>query len=90
MKNQNFEQEDRQKAKLKVEFKIHLATYMVVNTLLTIINYTLTPESIWYIWPLMGWGIGVIIHAFKTYYSTNSSLKERMIEKEMEKQNFYD
>jgi hypothetical protein len=34
----------------------------------------------------MGWGIGLIIHGLQVYLSTNSSFKERMIEKEMRKQ----
>jgi hypothetical protein len=57
-----------------------------VNAFLATINLLLTPEYLWIIWPLMGWGIGLIIHGLQVYLSTNSSFKERMIEKEMRKQ----
>lgn len=86
MKDQKSLQTARTKAKAKVEFKIHLISYLVVITLLAIINLSLTPEYIWFKWPLMGWGIAIILHAFRVYYSGNTSIKDRMIEKEMRKQ----
>lgn len=86
MKTQTAEQTAHQNAKLKVEFKIHLVVYLAVNSLLAIINLTLTPEYLWVIWPVMGWGLGIIIHGINLHFSTSSNLKERMIQKEMEKQ----
>ena len=86
MNNQKTEQTAHQNAKLKVEFKIHMVTYIVVISLLAIINITLTPAYLWFIWPLLGWGLGIIIHGINVHFSTNSSFKERMIKREMEKQ----
>ena len=86
MKTQPAEQTAHQNAKLKVEFKIHLVVYFAVNILLAIINLTLTPEYFWVIWPVMGWGLGIIIHGVNVHFSASLNLKERMIEKEMEKQ----
>ena len=85
MKNQKLMQTAETKAKVKVEFKIHLLTYIAVNSLLAVINFNLTPGHIWFIWPLMGWGIGIILHTIRVYLIGESSLKERMIEKEMKK-----
>lgn len=62
MKNHKTEQTARQKAKQKVEFKIHMIAYIVVNSLLAIINLTFTPGYLWFIWPLLGWGIGIVLH----------------------------
>jgi len=86
MNKQTAEQTAHQNAKLKVEFRIHLLTYIAVNTLLAIVNLTLTPENLWIIWPVLGWGIGLVIHGINIHFSMNSNFKERMIEKEMEKQ----
>lgn len=86
MNNQKSQQTAHQKAKAKVEFRIHIINYIVINTILAVINLTLTPEYIWFKWPLLGWGIGIIFHALSVYDSGNTSIKERMIEKEMEKQ----
>lgn len=86
MNNQKTNQTDYQNAKLKVEFRIHMITYILVISLLAIINITQTPDYLWFMWPLLGWGIGIIFHALSVYYSGNTSIKERMIEKEMRKQ----
>ena len=86
MKTHTAEQTARQNAKLKVEFRIHFAVYLAVNIFLAIINTTLTPGYLWVIWPALGWGLGVFIHGINVHFSTNSTFKERMIEKEMEKQ----
>ncbi len=78
----------RDQAKAKVEFRIHLFTFIAVMSLLAVINLLTSPGFLWFIWPLLGWGIGILAHALTVYYfSSESSLKERMIEKEMKKDN---
>ena len=86
MNNQKAEQTAEQNAKLKVEFRIHLVTFIAVNALLAAINLILTPEYLWVKWPVLGWGIGLIVHAINVHVATNSTFKERLIEKELEKQ----
>lgn len=84
MNNKVNQQTAQERAKEKVEFRIHLTTFIVVMTLLTVINLTLTPGYIWFIWPLLGWGIGIIFQAVYVN-SSGKNLKEQMIDKEMEK-----
>ena len=59
----NTEETKYQKAKERVEaikgFYIHLTVYVVVNLILFSINMIVSPDSLWFFWPLMGWGIGV-------------------------------
>jgi len=45
-------------------FQTHLATYAGVNLLLIVINITTKPDSYWFFWPLLGWGLGVLGHAY--------------------------
>ncbi len=85
MNTKTTEQRAHKIAKERVEFKIHLLSYLLVNSFLLILNLILTPEYLWFVWPLMGWGIGLIIHGVNAHFSQGSSLKERMIEKEMKK-----
>ncbi|MEW6357762.1 MAG: 2TM domain-containing protein [Planctomycetota bacterium] len=92
------DQEALERAKKKVEakigFYIHLTVYVGVNLLLLIINLATLPEvrkgffkDFWFYWPLLGWGIGIIFHALGVYLTgSNTSLKERMIEKELAKE----
>jgi uncharacterized membrane protein len=44
-------------------FLIHLAVYVAVNTLLVGINLATTPDTLWFPWPLAGWGVGLLAHA---------------------------
>ena len=78
----------RDQAKAKVEFRIHVFTFIAVIVLLAIINLLTSPEHLWFIWPMLGWGIGIVVHALRVYFSSGeSSLKERMIQNEMNKDN---
>jgi hypothetical protein len=82
-------------AKARVEeragFFWHLASYLVVNgflfTIYLITNFQNNEWGYpWFIWPLAGWGIGLILHAFGVFvFPENSAEKERRIEREMER-----
>jgi len=41
----------------------HLAVYVIVNVFLLVINLLISPHSLWFYWPLLGWGIGIALHA---------------------------
>jgi hypothetical protein len=84
-------QEAYQKAKKRVEaklgFYIHLAVYVGVNILLIVINLLTSSQYLWFKWPLIGWGIGVLFHALGVFvFSGGSAIKEQMIQKEMKKE----
>jgi hypothetical protein len=51
-------------------FYIHLAAYVVVNAVLVGINLATTPERLWFRWPLLGWGIGILAHTIVTFAVT--------------------
>lgn len=81
----------RKRVEEKMGFFSHLAVYLVVNTILLIINLTQSPRALWFFWPLLGWGIGLFFHGMGTFvWGEGSSLKQRMIEKEMRRQNRQD
>jgi hypothetical protein len=46
-------------------FYIHLTIYVLVNLGLFVINAVTRGDggAWWFYWPLMGWGIGLLIHA---------------------------
>jgi transcriptional regulator with XRE-family HTH domain len=64
-------QQDEQLALARVRkirgFYIHLAQYVVVITVLTVINLVTHPSKLWFFWPALGWGIGVLAHAAATF-----------------------
>ena len=60
-----------QKAKERVAvlraFYRHLSVYVIVNLGLFLINMATSPETLWFIWPLMGWGIAIVLHALRVF-----------------------
>ena len=67
----------------RFKFYRHLFNYLVVNAGLAIINLIFTPETIWFPYPLFGWGIGLIFHAIRTFlYNWEKQLETRLREKD--------
>ena len=65
----------------------HLGVYVIVNLGLFFINMALSPEALWFIWPLMGWGIAVGLHALRVFFETpGASWEEKKIAELMEKE----
>lgn len=70
----------------KIGFYIHLGVYLAVNTGLILLNLTQTPGKIWSVWPLFGWGIGLLFHGLAVFLNTPGvAWKQRMIENELKK-----
>jgi hypothetical protein len=86
MTNEENYKNAKKKVEARIGFYIHLGIYLGVNTLLTILNLTVAGDYFWAMWPMIGWGSAVIIHGLFTFvFTARSSMKERLIEKEMQK-----
>jgi hypothetical protein len=48
-------------------FYIHLTVYVIVNSGLFLLDLFTSPGSFWFFWPLMGWGIGLTMHALSIF-----------------------
>ncbi len=48
-------------------FYLHLTQYVLVIALLTTINLVTNPAKLWFFWPALGWGIGILAHAATTF-----------------------
>jgi hypothetical protein len=79
------------RVRAKLGFYWHFASYLIVNGLLIVI-YLLTTLGAgglyypWFVWPMMGWGIGLLFHflgvfAFGTMDSQSN--RQKMIMEEM-------
>jgi len=87
MQNQEAYRIAKKRVAAKIAFYIHLAAYVSVNVLLLIINLATYNQSFWFKWPLIGWGVGLGVHALVTFALPKASpLKERMIQKEIARQ----
>ena len=43
-------------------FLAHLVVYVLVNAMLIATNFIYSPETIWFFYPLIAWGIGISMH----------------------------
>ncbi|MCH4568542.1 2TM domain-containing protein [Bacillus sp. ES1-5] len=79
------------RAKKRVEnlkaFYIHLAVYILVNLMLFFINISSDSSKLWFLYPLGGWGIGIVIHGLTTFPFGifGKEWEERKIKEYMEK-----
>ncbi len=46
---------------------VHLFVYVAVHALLIAVTLLYTPDNLWVIWPLIGWGAGLALHGFLAY-----------------------
>jgi len=69
-------------------FYSHLFSFVVVNAGLVAINLLFSPGSLWFMWPLLGWGIGLLSHAagvFRPFKIFPRGWEERKIREYMDK-----
>lgn len=87
MTDQTSYQSARKRAVSKLGFYKHFVVYVVVMALLVAINLITSPRYHWYIWPMVGWGVAIVIHAAGAFFlSGEDALIERMTERELEKE----
>lgn len=71
MENKYQEEERYYKARKRVEeikgFYGNLTAYIVVNIGLFVLNLLTSPKHLWFYWPLLWWGIGVLFHGLKVF-----------------------
>jgi hypothetical protein len=48
-------------------FYSHAAIYAVVNVGLAVFNLVTSPGYLWFFWPLLGWGIGLLAHGLGVF-----------------------
>lgn len=59
--------EARKHAKVKFDFYVHLAVYVLVISALLIVNLLTDSEYLWFIWPALGWGIALLLHGASAF-----------------------
>ncbi len=86
MENTEAYQSAKKRVEAKMGFYTHLSVYVAVIALLAAIDLLYSPGTIWFHWPMLGWGSAVVIHAFVVFVLPGRfGVTDRMIEKEMNK-----
>ncbi len=69
-------------------FYSHLIQYALVMALLVVINLYTSPNYYWFIWPMLGWGIGIVSHGLKVFGlfpGISKGWEKKQIEKRLKK-----
>jgi hypothetical protein len=60
--------EQYQQARARVQqlrgLYLHVGVFVLVNLNLLLLNLITNPQTLWFYWVVIGWGIGLIAHAF--------------------------
>ncbi len=67
-------------------FYIHLCQYIVVIGALAIINLATAPRHLWFIYPALGWGVGLAFHGLRVFDKIpflNGDWERRQVEKQL-------
>lgn len=69
--------------KKRRDFYAHVMVYLLVNAFIVIIWWMTSPGGFfWPVFPIVGWGIGVVMNAWDVYFGQNIS--EEDIQREIE------
>lgn len=76
----------RRRVHEKAELARHLVAFVVVGSVLAVIDLLTSPGMQWFFWPMGMWGIGLVLHFADVYVIGESAgMEERMMEHEMER-----
>ncbi len=64
----------------------NLISYCIIIPFLIILNLISSPRSIWFYWPMLGWGIGLVAHGMSVF-AIGKGWEEKKIREILEKQN---
>ncbi|SMP04393.1 2TM domain-containing protein [Chryseobacterium profundimaris] len=64
----------------------NLISYCIIIPFLIILNLITSPHEIWFYWPMLGWGIGLLAHG-ASVFAIGKGWEEKKIREILEKQN---
>lgn len=73
----------KKRVQARLGFLIHLSMYLVMNIgLLGIWSWSGAGYP-WFLWPMLGWGIGIVAHAIGLAIGPGSGVERRAIDREL-------
>jgi hypothetical protein len=82
------EREIRHKAQRRVRNKVgfmwHFMVFAMANGAMIAINMNYSPNTMWFVWPLGGWGAALLMHAFAVF--NGGGISADMVEAEVQRE----
>lgn len=81
----------KKRVKAKKAFYQHLMSYAIVNLFLFALNIVTSPSHYWFIYPMLGWGIGLAFHYVDVFGIPGFDIlskewEDRELERELERE----
>jgi len=65
----------------------NLISYCIIIPFLVILNLITSPRELWFYWPMLGWGVGLLAHGMNVF-AIGKNWEEKKIQEIMNKDNF--
>ena len=69
--NVEVKKEQMSNSQQRKDFKSHLFAFLAINGFLVLLNLVVSPGYFWAIYPILGWGLGLLLHGMKVYISND-------------------
>jgi len=69
--NVEVKKEQMSNSQQRKAFKSHLFAFIAINGFLVLLNLVVSPGYFWAIYPMLGWGLGLLLHGMKVYISNS-------------------
>jgi hypothetical protein len=83
MTDAELETRAKKRVEARVGFVIHAAIYIIANTGFVAIWALSGTGYPWFVWPMLGWGIGIVSHGLTLAFGPDSERGQRAIEREL-------
>jgi hypothetical protein len=84
METTDYEGEARRQARAKLGFITHATIYLLVMTMLVVTNLMTSPGHYWFLWPMLGWGSGLLAHGLVTFlWGSGNRLERHLVNREL-------
>lgn len=71
------------RAKAKLGWFLHATVYLIVNA--GLIALSVAGGRHWALFPLLGWGVGLLMHGISVWLLPGSGMMERMVRRERDR-----
>ena len=82
---QDLEQIAKRRVQARYGLIIHAAMYVAVNSAIFAIWWFTGHGYPWFVWPMLGWGIGIVGHAMALLVGPDSARERRAIDRELQR-----
>ena len=76
-------EEAKKRVKELAEFYRNFISYIFFNIILILINLVTSPDSLWFYWVTIFWGIGIALHAANVFILKGRFLGKKWEEKKI-------